>query len=599
MALRIEDYAIIGDCRTAALIGKNGSIDWLALPSFDSGTCFTALLGKEEHGRWVIRPLSGGRFVGRRYRDQTLILETDFEAPGGRARLIDFMPMGGRTPSVVRIVEGLEGEVRMRSELVVRFDYGSIVPWVRRADGGITAIAGPDALILGTDVECRGENLRTLADFVVRKGERRRFVLTWHHSAAQRPRTRIDAELALESTEKHWREWCGRTKYEGPYQDAVVRSLLTLKSLTYAPTGGLVAAPTTSLPELLGGGRNWDYRFCWLRDATFSLYALLVGGHREEARAWRKWLLRAVAGHPSEMRTMYGLHGERRLPELVLDWLPGYEGSAPVRIGNAASGQHQLDVYGEVMDALHLARRYGLGSDENAWRIERELMRFVAEDWQNPDEGIWEVRGPRRHFTHSKVMAWVAADRAVRAVENFGMQGPVDTWRALRSEIHHDVCERGYDPRRNAFVQAYGSSHLDASLLLIPLVGFLPPNDPRVVGTVEAITNELMHDGFVRRYATETGVDGLEPGEGAFTSCTFWLADNLALQGRRSEAVEVFERLLALRNDVGLLSEEYDPGARRFLGNFPQGYSHVALINTARNLSRRGGPAEDRRTQHT
>jgi GH15 family glucan-1,4-alpha-glucosidase len=594
VALPIEDYALIGDCQTAALVGKDGSIDWLAFPRFDSGACFAALLGTEEHGRWTIAPAHGAREVSRRYRTDTLVLETEFEADGGRVRLTDFMPLRDGTGEVVRIVDGLQGQVALAMELVVRFDYGSIVPWVRRTEGGVSAIAGPDALYLTTDVRCRGEDFRTVSEFAVSAGERRRFILTWQPSHAAWGGRDLAVDQLLDGTEAFWREWSSRSAYQGPYREAVVRSLITLKALTYAPTGGIVAAPTTSLPEAIGRERNWDYRFCWLRDATFTLYALLVGGYVEEAEAWRRWLTRAVAGHPRELQTMYGLGGERRLPELELPWLPGYEGSKPVRIGNAAATQHQLDVYGEVMDSLHVARRSGLSPDENAWRIQRVLMRFLEKDWMHPDEGIWEVRGPRRQFTHSKVMAWVAVDRSIKAVEQFGVRGPVDAWRKLRAEIHDDVCARGFDPELKAFVQAYGTKQLDASLLMIPLVGFLPADDPRVRGTVEAIRRHLTHDGFVRRYQTDSGIDGFSPGEGIFLMCTFWLADNLMLSGHRAEAEELFARLLTLRNDVGLLSEQYDPVARRFLGNFPQAFSHVALVNTACNLSRATGPAKHR-----
>jgi GH15 family glucan-1,4-alpha-glucosidase len=593
MPLRIEDYALIGDCEGAALVGRDGSIDWATLPRFDSGACFAALLGDVRHGRFIIAPARGARPVGRRYRDGMLVLETDLEGEGGRARIIDFMPPGDGRANIVRIVEGLEGATPMRMELAIRFDYGSIVPWVRRTRTGISAVAGPDGLVLDSDVPCRGEDLQTVSDFTIAKGERRKFVLTWFHSPGKGPRS-VDSTDALARTERFWCDWCARSTYEGPYADVVARSLVTLKALTYAPTGGIVAAATTSLPERLGGERNWDYRHSWLRDATFVLYALLGAGYRDEARAWQEWLARAVAGDPSQLRIMYGLGGERRLTEIELPWLPGYEGSAPVRIGNAASEQHQLDVYGEVMDSLHVARCAGLPMSENAWRIQRSLMGFLSHDWQNADEGIWEVRGPSRHFTHSKVMAWVAADRAVKAVEQFGAAGPVDAWRKLRADIHRDVCERGFDASLGSFVQSYGSKHLDASLLMIPLVGFLPALDPRVRGTVAAIQKHLVHDGFVLRYATETGVDGLEPGEGVFLACTFWLADNLALAGREDEARELFERLCSIRNDVGLLSEEYDPASRRFLGNFPQAFSHVGFINTARNLSRRGGPAHER-----
>ena len=593
MTLKIEDYALIGDCEGAALVGRDGSIDWATIPRFDSPACFAALLGSEDHGRWLIAPAEGARPVRRRYRDSTLILETELEGEGGRVRIVDFMPPKDRRSDIVRIVEGVDGSVRMRMELVIRFDYGSIVPWVRRVRRGITAIGGPDALLLDAEVECHGEDLRTIAEFSVGKGERKRFALSWFHSARDAPKP-ASADDALARTETFWREWSARSTYEGPHAEAVTRSLITLKALTFAPTGGIVAAPTTSLPEALGGARNWDYRFCWLRDATFVLYALLSSGYREEASAWQHWLARAVAGSPNELRVMYGIGGERRLTELVLPWLPGYEGSGPVRIGNAASEQHQLDVYGEVLDAFHLAHRSGLPADENAWRIAQGLMTFIEEDWTNPDAGIWEVRGPPQHFTHSKVMAWVAADRAVKAIEQFGQKGPVEDFRRLRDEIHQDVCTHGFDPSLGSFVQAYGSKHLDASLLLIPLVGFLPCSDPRVEGTVRAVQRHLIRDGFVCRYDTGSGVDGLEPGEGVFLMCSFWLADNLALLGRDAEAREIFGRLCRIRNDVGLLAEEYDPAAGRFLGNFPQAFSHVGIINTARNLSHKNGPTHDR-----
>jgi len=502
------------------------------------------------------------------------------------------MPVGVGRTGVVRIVEGIEGRVRMHVELVIRFDYGSIVPWVRRDGNGISAVAGPDVLYLDTDVPCRGENQRTVAEFDVEKGDRRHFVLTWCSSIAPKPAA-LDPEAALDEVARFWTEWSRRSTYQGPYRDAVTRSLITLKALSYGPTGGLVAAATTSLPEKIGSVRNWDYRFCWLRDATFSLYALLVGGYREEARAWRQWLLRTIAGDPGQMQIMYGLAGERRIPELELGWLPGYEGSAPVRIGNAAADQRQLDVYGEVMDSLYLARRHGIEASGDAWSVQTKLMEFLEAHWMNPDAGIWEIRGPDQRFTHSKVMAWVAADRAVKCIQRFGESGPLDRWAALRDAIHRDVCAQGFDAKKQSFVQAYGSSHLDASLLMIPLVGFLPPSDPRVKSTVAAIERELVHDGLVYRYATETGVDGLVAGEGAFLTCTFWLADNLVRLGRRDEATEMFERLVALGNDVGLMAEQYDPVAKRQLGNFPQAFSHVALINTAHNLAMPEGPAID------
>jgi GH15 family glucan-1,4-alpha-glucosidase len=589
----IEDYALIGDCETSALVGRDGSIDWLCLPRVDSPACFAALLGTPEHGRWLIGPAGEVRTVRRRYRPGTLILETEFEVDGGAAVLIDGMPLRTDAPDVFRIVEGRRGEVRMRMELVIRFAYGSLVPWVRRTQDGLTAVGGSNMVRLQTPVPLRGEDFRTVAEFTVRAGERVPFTLLWH--PAHRPEPSVpDPEESLALTEAWWREWSGQCQYEGPYRDAVVRSLVTLKALTYRPTGGLVAAPTTSLPEQPGGVRNWDYRFCWLRDATFTLYALMIGGYTDEARAWREWLVRAVAGKPSQAQMVYSVAGDRLLPEWELPWLPGFQGSAPVRVGNAAWSQFQLDVYGEVMDALHCARHLGLKHDEDAWRVQRALTDYVESAWREPDEGIWEVRGGRRHFTHSKVMAWVALDRAVKAVERFGLPGDVARWRGVRAAIHEDVCRNGFDRSLNAFVQCYGLQELDASLLMIPLVGFLPPSDPRVRGTLRAIEAHLTTDGFVARYRSDSKVDGLPPGEGAFLACTFWLADNLALQERWDEARRLFDRLLAIRNDVGLLAEEYDPRTGRHLGNFPQALSHMALINTAENLARRRGPARQR-----
>lgn len=593
MPSRIEDYALIGDCQTAALAARDGSIDWLCVPHFDSPACFAALLGTPEHGRWLLAPAGGARATRRRYRDGTLVLETDHETDGGAVTVIDFMPPRERTPDLVRLVVGTRGAVRMRSELAIRFDYGSVVPWVRREAGGIHAIAGPDMLHLHTPAELRGEGLTTVAEFTVAQGQRVPFVLSWHPSN-EPPAPPIDAEEALGHTERWWREWAGCCAYRGEWAEAVTRSLITLKALTFAPTGGLVAAPTTSLPEQLGGVRNWDYRYCWVRDATFTLYALLVAGYRDEAAAWREWLLRAVAGQPSQLHILYGIDGTRRLPELELPWLPGYEGARPVRVGNAAAEQFQLDVYGELFDMLYQCRRAGLPPDEATWRMEKALLGFVGSNWQRPDDGIWEVRGPQRHFTHSKVMAWVAVDRAVKSVEQFGLDGPAAQWRGLRAAIHEQVCREGFDAGLGSFVQSYGSKALDASLLMIPLVGFLPPGDGRVRGTVEAIERGLMKDGLVLRYACDPNVDGLPRGEGAFLACSFWLADCLALLGRRADARGLFERLLALRNDVGLLAEEYDPDHRRLVGNFPQAFSHVGLVNTARNLSHAGGPAEDR-----
>jgi GH15 family glucan-1,4-alpha-glucosidase len=588
MALRIEDYGLIGDTQTAALVGRDGSIDWLCLPRFDAGACFAALLGEPRHGRWLLRPAVRTTKTQRRYRERTLILETEFEVDGGAVRVIDFMTPRQQEPDLIRIVEGVRGVVPMKMELVIRFDYGSIVPWVQRVDGHLRATGGPDALSLWTSAETYGKDLTTRADFVVREGERVPFLLMWHPSHLPSPKP-LDCTEALEDTERWWQEWCGHCTYIGPWRDDVVRSLITLKALTFAPTGGIVAAPTTSLPEKVGGVRNWDYRYCWLRDATYTLWALMVGGYTEEATAWRNWLLRAVAGDPSTLHIMYGVHGERRLPELELPWLPGYEESRPVRIGNAAVNQLQLDVYGEVMDALHVARHAGIAPSEASWALQKALLSWLEHAWREPDEGIWEVRGPRRHFTHSKVMAWVAFDRGVKAVERFGAHGPVDRWRQLRATIHEEVCRQGFDPARNTFTQYYGSQELDASLLMIPLVGFLPADDPRVVGTVAAIEHDLMSGGFVHRYRAREHIDGLPPGEGIFIACSFWLADNYQLQGRHDEACQLFERLLSLRNDLGLLAEEYDPVARRLLGNYPQAFSHVMLINSARNLGRGWG----------
>ncbi len=595
MASRIEDYALIGDCQTAALVARDGSIDWLCLPRFDSAACFGALLGTSQNGRWLLAPADAGCRVRRRYRDDTLVLETDYESAGGAVTVIDCMPLRGTEPDLVRLVVGTRGRVRMRMRLVIRFDYGLTVPWVRRTADGIRAVAGPDSLLLRTPVALAGENLTTVATFEVGAGERVPFVLTWHPSHEEPPRP-IDPEEAVDATTRWWRDWAATCDADGRWRDAVVRSLITLKALTFAPTGGIVAAPTTSLPERLGGVRNWDYRYCWLRDATFTLYALLISGYREEACAWREWLLRAVAGSPADLQIMYGIAGERRLPELELGWLSGYEGATPVRIGNAASRQLQWDVYGEVLDTMYQCRRHGLREEASDWALERSLLDYLESSWDQPDEGIWEVRGPRQEFTHSRMMVWVAVDRAVKSTERFGLQGPVDRWRALRATIHDQVCTKGFDPGLNAFVQAYGSRLLDASLLMMPLVGFLPASDPRIRGTLAAIERHLLQDGFVARYSTSETVDGLPPGEGAFLPCTFWLADNLALVGRRAEAEALFERLLALRNDVGLLSEEYDVTARRLIGNFPQAFSHVGLVNTAHNLTRHHrGPAEDRR----
>jgi GH15 family glucan-1,4-alpha-glucosidase len=594
MASRIEDYAVIADRQSIALVAKDGSLDWLCLPRFDSDACFAALLGTPDNGRWKIAPEGEVRAVRRRYRPGTLILETEFETPDGAVTLIDLMPIFGQGTDVVRIVAGQRGRVPMRMELLLRFGYGAIVPWVRAIEGGIEAVAGPDALRLITPVMTHGEGLSTVAQFSVGAGERVPFVLTWSPSHLPDPGY-VAAEQALTATEANWRAWSDQCTVTGPYREIVQRSLITLKGLTYQPTGGIVAAATTSLPERIGGMRNWDYRICWLRDATFTLYSLMNAGYFDEARDWTLWLLRAVAGDPSQLQILYGIAGERRLPEVELDWLPGYEGSRPVRVGNAAALQLQLDVYGEVMDALHLARRVGLAPTEAGWALQRALMGYLEKIWQEPDEGIWEVRGPRRHFTHSKVMAWVAFDRAVKGVEQFGLEGPLERWRAVRDRIHESVCREGFDAGVGAFVQSYGSKEIDSSLLMLPLVGFLPATDPRVLGTVRAIESSLLRDGFVARYATHPAVDGLPPGEGAFLPCSFWLADNYALQGRTAEAVDMFERLSGLANDVGLLSEEYDPVTRRLVGNFPQAFTHVSLINTALNLTAPRGPAEQRK----
>jgi GH15 family glucan-1,4-alpha-glucosidase len=589
---RIEDYAVVGDLQTAALVSIDGSLDWLCLPRFDSPASFAALLGGPEAGRWRIAPRAGGTVTRRRYREDTMVLESVWETAEGTVRVVDFMPRRQTEPDVVRIVEGVSGRVTMGVELVVRFDYGRVVPWVRHQGGRWVSVAGPDALWLDTPVELLGRNLRSVAEFDVAAGDRVPFVLTWVPSFQDEP-PRYDASEALAETERYWRDWIGRCSYDGPYADAVRRSLLVLKALTYAPSGGITAAATTSLPEQIGGPRNWDYRFCWLRDAAFTLQALAGGGYTAEARAWRDWLLRAAAGDPGDLQIMYSLTGRRRLPELELGWLPGYEDSRPVRVGNEAADQFQLDVYGEVLDALHGAREAGVAHDSDAWTLQCLLAERLEEVWREPDSSLWEVRGPRQHFVHSKVMAWVGFDRMIRTAERAGLPAPLDRWRATRDAVHREVCERGYDAGRRTFTQYYGSTGLDAALLLIPRVGFLPPDDPRVLGTVDAVQRELSEDGFVLRYRTDADpvshqgtVDGLPGAEGAFLACSFWLADALALLGRRDEARERFEQLLDLRNDVGLLSEEWDPVARRHLGNTPQAFSHVGLVNTALALGR-------------
>jgi GH15 family glucan-1,4-alpha-glucosidase len=587
----IEDYAVIGNCETLALVGRDGSIDWLGFPRFDSAACFAALLGEPAHGRWLIAPADAISRTTRQYRGDTLILETTFETDGGAVTIVDFMARREGVSDLVRVVRGLRGSVRMRVELVVRFDYGSVAPWASRHDDGrLRLVAGPDRLMLDTDVRLRGENMHTVGEFDVTAGADIGFVLSWTPSYHKEP-SRLDATAALAQVQTFWREWSSAFQSTGPWRAAVLRSLLTLKALAHWETGGIVAAGTTSLPEKLGGSRNWDYRFCWLRDATLTLSALIGAGFLGEAKAWREWLLRAVGGSPDDLRIVYGVAGERRLAEYEATWLPGYENSAPVRIGNAASGQVQLDVYGEVMAALYMARHAGLAADQASWELERALMSNLETFWDQPDEGIWEVRGGRKQFTHSKIMCWVAFDRAIRSAEEFGLDAPLDRWRGVRDAIHAQVCDKGYDPGRNSFVQSYGAAALDASLLQMAMVGFLPADDPRVRGTVSAIERELLRDGLVMRYDTEIVADGLPAGEGAFLACSFWLADNYILQGRDDEARALFERLVSLSNDVGLLAEEYDHIDKRQLGNFPQAFSHLALINTARNLTGAANPA--------
>jgi GH15 family glucan-1,4-alpha-glucosidase len=594
MALRIEDYALIGDCETAALVGRNGSIDWLCWPRFDSDACFAALLGTKDHGRWLIAPRDPQARVTRRYRRDTLILETRFETAGGAAVLVDFMPLRDDCSNIVRLVIGERGQVAMHTELILRFGYGATVPWVcRLEDNTLRAVAGPDMVLLNTPAKLHGENLTTVGDFAVSAGQTVPFVMTY--AASHRPPPDCPEPMSiLADTEEFWRKWSEKCQPAGPWTDLVRRSLITLKALTYAPTGGMVAAPTTSLPECIGGARNWDYRYCWLRDATLTLLTLMDAGYYDEAKAWRDWLVRAVAGSPRQIQAMYGIAGERRLTEWNVPWLPGYENSKPVHIGNDAHVQLQIDVYGEVMDALYQARCGGLAESENVWAVETEMLAHLETIWKESDEGIWEVRSGRRQFTHSKVMAWVAFDRAIKSVAMFGVKGPVDRWKKIRDEIHADVCQHGFDAERGTFVQAYGAKELDASLLLLPAVGFLPPEDPRVRGTVAAVERELMVDGVVLRYNTQDSPDGLPPGEGAFLACSFWLADAYILLGRRDEARGLFERLTAIRNDVGLLSEEYDPVEKRQLGNFPQAFSHIALVDTALNLAAAERPIEQR-----
>ena len=584
--MKIEDYAFLSDTQTAALVGRNGSVDWLCFPRFESASCFAALIGEPKNGRWLIAPSDDSATVTRKYRGYTLILETTFETKDGAVRLIDFMPPRGTNPDIVRIVEGVDGKVPMRMELIIRFDYGDMVPWVRKCGDGLEAIAGPNGLVLRTPIETRGEDLTTVADFEVAKGERVPFVLTWYQSH-ERPPSAINPDHALRDTEKYWSDWAGSCQYRGKWTDAVNRSLVVLKGLTYAPTGGIVAAATTSLPEKIGGVRNWDYRYCWLRDSTFTLFALTRSGFLEEARAWRGWLLRTIAGSPAQMQILYGTRGERRLPEFEIEWLAGYENSRPIRIGNAASTQFQLDVYGEVMSSLYHAHQAGIEIEETDWRLQVALMKFLESHWQEPDEGIWEVRGGRKHFTHSKMMAWLAFHRAVQLIEKGGMPANehLARWKKIRDQIHREVCERGYNSKVKAFTQYYESDALDASLLMMPMIGFLPIEDERVRNTITAIERDLVVRGFVLRYKPEEeNVDGLPGDEGVFLPCSFWFATCLNMLGRKKEACELLERLLGLSNDLGLFSEEYDPCEKRLLGNFPQAFTHVALIITVHFL---------------
>ena len=593
MACRIEDYALIGDCRGAALVGKNGSIDWLCLPRFDSDACFAALLGTSDNGFWQIAPCAPVTSSRRSYRPGTMCLETELTCEEGTITITDFMPVRDDGPGLVRIVSGKSGSVRVHSEIVLRFNFGKTIPWVQRVEPQVMqAVAGPDLLRIWTPAPLHGEELRTHSEMVVRPGDRIPFVARWGASYDREAPRPVDAEAALARTEECWRGWASRFDIGGPYGEAIKRSILTLKALTFVPTGGIVAAPTTSLPERIGGIRNWDYRYCWVRDATMTLYSLLSAGYNDEAREFRDWLLRACAGAPDQLQILYGIAGERRLSEVELPWLLGYEGSAPVRIGNAAADQMQLDVYGELADTLYLSHLTGLNHTDEGWALERSLLRHLETAWHEPDHGIWEVRGPRRHFVHSKVMCWVAFDRGVKSIEKWGLDGPLDRWRAVRDEIHREICDRGIDQAHGGFAQYYGSTEPDASLLVLPIVGFLPPEDPRIVRTVMNIEKRLMTDGFVRRYITHPGVDGMPEGEGAFLACSFWLVDALVLLGRYEEARAHFERLLGLTNDVGLLAEEYDSRGKRMLGNFPQALSHVALVNSALNLTRLRGPAQ-------
>ena len=593
MSTPIEDYALIGDCRSAALVSRDGSIDWLCWPRFDSEACFAALLGSREHGHWLIAPREKSS-ITRRYRPDTLVLETQFETATGAATLIDFMPFRGDRSEIVRLVVGTRGQLAMHTELILRFGYGAVIPWVTRLENGaLRAIAGPDMVVLRTPVHLEGRDMTTVGEFTISRGETIPLVLTYSPSHQPLPEP-LDPMAALQSTERFWKDWSAKCRPAGKWSDAVRRSIITLKALTYGPTGGIVAAPTTSLPERLGGERNWDYRFCWLRDATLTLLGAMHAGYYEEAQAWREWLLRAVAGSANQLQIMYGIGGERRLTEWVADWLPGYENSVPVRVGNAAHTQLQLDVFGEIMDVHHQARRCGLSTNESGWGAQVEFLTYLKNIWREPDQGIWEMRGPSQHFTYSKVMAWVAYDRSIKSAETFGLEGPIEEWRTLRSEICDDVCEHAFNKEMGCFVQAYGSDQLDASLLMLPSVGFLPVSDPRIERTVAAIERGLLSDGFVMRYSTEHAQDALPPGEGAFLACSFWLVDVYLLQERFDDAERLFRRLVGLRNDVGLLSEQYDPRAKRLIGNFPQAFSHLALVNSAYNLTQERKPIEQR-----
>ena len=594
MTQKIEDYALIGDCQTAALVGRDLSIDWLCLPRFDSSACFANLLGTKENGRWLIAPADPAAKITRSYRGHTLILDTTIETKDGVAIVSDFMPTRTLGRHLIRLVRGVSGGVKLRTELIIRFEYGSVVPWVRRCDdGSLQAVAGPERLVLRASTRLHPHGRTHVGEFTVIAGETTDFTLSFGVSYEDVPKA-IDPYAALEQTERSWDAWSKPFEGAGEWSEAVIRSLLTLRAMIFHPSGGIVAAPTTSLPEQLGGSRNWDYRFCWLRDATFTLLALMNGGYADEATRWRAWLIRALGGEPGLVQVLYGLGGERCIPERTLPWLSGYGGATPVRAGNAAAGQLQLDIYGEVLDAFYQSRKRRLVTDAADWMLQIELLKHLETIWELPDEGIWEVRGPRRHFTYSKIMAWVAFDRAVKSIEEFGFVGPLDHWRHLRQHIHDDICAKGFDPEQGAFTQSYGAKVLDASLLMMALVGFLPPSDKRVRGTVDAIERRLMVDGLVCRYDTRTAGDGLPEGEGAFLACSFWLVDNLVLLGRLEDARGLFERLLALRNDLGLLSEEYDPAAKCLVGNFPQAFSHIALINSAYNLARAAKPAEQR-----